>query len=164
MSKIAKRIAIGLGIAIFLFALLYVRPLLFQNDYNGFLRHRLITSEITSALRVTAIKHTNQYDQLDKILHTKVLSDNEITQLLNAIPNSKDRSDYTFLKCVFSPHHRIEIERPDHSVFTWEICFTCGEHQLPNDRNRILPEGWETSLATFFKAIGMDPEIHKRKR
>ncbi len=171
MRKKLKRIGVGLGIAITLFALFYVRPLPFQGYYEGFVRHRLITSEITGALRVTAIKHTDQYDQLDKIdqyqekiLQTKVLSNSEVTGLINAIPSSKDRSDYTFLRCVFSPHHRIEIERQDHSVFIWEICFTCGEHQLPNDRNRILPDGWKESLSSFFESIGMDPEFPKRKR
>lgn len=171
MRKIAKRIAIGVGIAITLFALFYVRPLPFQNDYNGFLRRHLLISEIKGGHKITAIKHTDQYDEIDKIdqyqekiLQTKVLSDHEITELLNALPRSKDRSDYTFLRCIYSPHHRIEIERADRSIFIWEICFTCGEHQLPDDANRILPDGWKEALASFFKGIGMDPEVHKRKR
>ncbi|CAN5858865.1 hypothetical protein BH11VER1_BH11VER1_25010 [soil metagenome] len=169
MRKIAKRIVIGLGLLVILLSL-FIRPFPFQGYYEGFVRHRLIASEINGALRVTAIEHTEIHDVIDnwdqyqeKILQTKVLSANEIQKLLEAIPAAEDGSDNSFLSCGFYPHHRIEIERQDHSVFVWEICFTCGEHQLPNDRNRILPEGWETSLASFFKGIGMDPEIHKRK-
>lgn len=170
MRKIAKRIAIGIGLLVVL-VFLVVRPYPFQGYYEGFVRHRLLDSEIKQALKISAIEHTDPHDRLgdrdqfqEKILQSKILSAKEIRELLKAIPFAEDGSDYSWLSCIFSPHHRIEIERPDHTLFVWKICFTCGEHELPNDRNRILPEGWETSLASFFKGIGMDPELHKRKR
>ncbi len=73
--------------------------------------------------------------------------------LKNALPKAPDYGRGT--KCIFNDHHRIEAFQPGGGVFTLEICFECAEMKIDHGEKRIMPSGWNDSLARFIQEIGM---------
>ena len=128
------------------------------------LRHSIL-DEIARAKEIRVVEHSCRWDFLrdnlvvlnEKIYKTIVLTPSQVTQLKTALFPSLDHSGNTFLSCIFEPHHRLEIVRPDNSVFVIEICFVCGELDVGAGQ-RILPDGWENSLKTFISSLSLRPD------
>ncbi len=124
-----------------------------------------IFSEISRAKEIRVVEHSNLLDYLpqdgtfheEKIYTRVVLDEAQIAQLKKALPLAFDYSATRKSGCVFEPHHRIEITRKDNSVFIIEICLYCGDLDL-GEGPRMLPEGWGTSLRTFFSSLSMRPD------
>jgi hypothetical protein len=131
-----------------------------------------IHEALRNAKRVVVTVHSSPEDSPDEeamknykeqVFQTLELLPAQREALLHALPRAKDISDSVGTKCIFDPHHRIEIVKADGTRLVWEICFHCGEHFLEGDRIRILPRGWPASLKSFFQSQNIqtsEPQNH----
>jgi hypothetical protein len=168
------------GIVIAVPALIFSYPLFVAPLYarycepflRGYTIRQRLLSEIDQAKQIKVIEHSCRWDSPypesktfhETVFSTIVLTPSQIAHLRSALLPTADNSGHLATACIFVPHHRIEFVRENGTVFTLEICFTCGEISLDNERQRIFPEKWEVSLSRFVSSIGLNPKPQIEKR
>ena len=139
---------------------------------RGYTIRQKLLSEIDQAKQIKVIEHSCRWDSPhpksrtfhETVFSAIVLTSSQIADLRSAFPLTADNSGHLATACIFVPHHRIEFVRENGTVFTLEICFTCGEISLDNERQRIFPDRWEVSLNRFVSSIGLNPNRQIEKR
>lgn len=141
-----------------------------------FFRCRSLRNSILAALdnasSVRVVEHSSPWDdpELDRdtyretIYSTIVLNADQTKLLRKSLPYSLDYSDSIFKSCIFDEHHRVEIPQREGKPFILHICFHCGEIVLNNESQRIMPQGWRSSLSSFMGNLGLHPDGPFEKR
>ena len=132
------------------------------------LRHTIL-SEIANSKQIRVIEHSNKWDDIhagkipikpnwtETVYATVILTPIQTSQLEAALSPARDYGSLEALLCIFEPHHRIEIQRKDHSIYSIEICFICGQLSVNGQNERIFPVGWGSSLSTFISSLSLHP-------
>jgi hypothetical protein len=147
-----------------LFAYTLISFLLIEPLARGWwLRHELLTA-LDHASSVRVVEHSFFTDthfvdpsRKEVTYATKTLTPNQIESLREALPIRLDYSGSIMLSCAFEEHHYIEIRRQDGSILTLHICFHCGEIELDQQDQRLMPWGWYSSLSRFISSLGLHP-------
>lgn len=142
-------------------------PVITSPSHRGYLLRREIFSALDNASSMRVIEHSCRWDSTETmndpnfketIYATVTLDREHIESLRKALPQALDYGDTQFRACIFEEHHRIEIVQGDGRTFILRICFHCGELEVNDGEQRIMPEGWDGSLRTFFVSLGLRPD------
>jgi hypothetical protein len=163
-----------LAVIVIVSALIFSYPMFLAPLYGrycepflrGYTIRQKLLSEIDQAKQIKVIEHSCRWDSPypesktfhETVFSAIVLTPSQIAHLRSALLPTVDNSGHLATACIFVPHHRIEFVRENGTVFTLEICFTCGEISLDNERQRIFPDRWEVSLNRFVSSIGFNPK------
>ena len=132
------------------------------------LRHSILR-EIAGAKEIRVIEHSIKWDDIhagkfpikpnwkETVYATVTLTSNQASQLRTIFSPARDYSDFIDPACIFEPHHRIQMLRPDGSVYSIEICFLCGQLAINGENERMFPVGWESRLDGFISSISLRP-------
>jgi hypothetical protein len=126
---------------------------------------RSVFDALDGAGSVRLVEHSTRFDSphadrenyQETIYSDVVLSPDQINAFRHALPLTLDFSGSVILACLFQEHHVVEIIQADGKAFTFHICFTCGEIKLNNGNQRIMPWGWNSTLSSFIKSVGLRP-------
>jgi len=159
--KVIWRIFIGLlaALSVFLLIWIIVLPLI-----RGRSIHHQLLSALDHASSVKVVEHSCRWDApfnpnyKEVTYATVVLTPDRVMSLHKALPLALDCSGLLSTMCIFEEHHYIAITEQDGSTLTLHICFHCGEIELNDDSQRIMPWGWPSSLSKFISSIGLHPD------
>ena len=163
-----KRVLWAVGLCLLAIVGLFIAEQLIVNPaIRCWQLRRTLFTALDNAASVKVIEHSCQWDNInsandpkykEKTYATITLTPERIAALRKALPESTDISETTARMCIFEEHHRIEIVEKNGTTFMFRLCFQCGELELNNDGQRIMPTGWPSSLGSFVSSLGLHPK------